>query len=330
LAATVKGFVEFDRRIRVAGVIANRIGSDQHRAWLAESLRSACLPPLIGAVPRGALPELKSRHLGLLTANSRSVPKELIDGLANCCERHLDIQAVLEAARSARSFAVTPSDCPSTVRKVRIGIAQDEAFHFYYCDNLEMMERRGAELAPFSPISDQGLPEALDGMYLGGGYPEEYAEALSSNRSLLEAVRSFAASGRPVYAECGGLMYLARELRTSEGKSYPLTGVLPTAIRMLTRLKSLGYVEVSLTEDSLWGPRGARFRGHEFHYSELAEPFPADSGWRRVYSVERRFGQPNEPEGFQKGRVLASYVHAHFASQPRRIEYFLTQCGDSP
>jgi cobyrinic acid a,c-diamide synthase len=125
-------------------------------------------------------------------------------------------------------------------------------------------------------------------------------------------------------------MYLARELRTSEGKSYPLAGVLPTATRMLTRLKSLGYVEISLTEDSLWGPRAATFRGHEFHYSELAEPFPADSGWHRVYSVRRRFGRPIEPEGFQKGQVLASYVHVHFASQPRRIEDFLTKCGDSP
>jgi cobyrinic acid a,c-diamide synthase len=329
LAATVKGFVEFDPRISIAGVIANRIGSDHHRAWLAESLQDANLPPPVGAVPRGAFPELKSRHLGLLSADRKNIPAELIERLADGCERYLDIQAILEAARSAKPLAVTPSETPSAARKVRIGIPRDEAFHFYYCDNLEMMERHGAELVSFSPISDPTLPESLDGIYLGGGYPEEHAEALSSNHSMLQSVRRFAASGRPVYAECGGLMYLARELKTGEGKSYPLAGVLPTTTRMLPGLKSLGYVEIAMTEDSLWGPRGAKLRGHEFHYSELAEPFPADSGWQRVYSIERRFDRPGEREGFQKGNVLASYVHVHFASQPRRIEYFLHNCGES-
>jgi cobyrinic acid a,c-diamide synthase len=122
-------------------------------------------------------------------------------------------------------------------------------------------------------------------------------------------------------------MYLAQELRTAEGKSYPLVGLLPTATRMLARLRSLGYVEVTLQDNSLWGPRGTTFRGHEFHYSELTEPVAADSGWRSVYSVQQRDGQPPELEGFQKGRILASYVHAHFASRPQLIEHFVANCG---
>ena len=192
-----------------------------------------------------------------------------------------------------------------------------------------MMEHYGAELVPFSPLSNEALPEDLGGLYIGGGYPEEYAEALSSNRSMLEAIRSFSMSDRPLYAECGGLMYLTEELVTKHGQRYSLAGVLPVATRMLTRLKSLGYVEVTLMQDSIWGEPGTKLRGHEFHYSEMAQPFPADSCWKTAYSIRRRSPQPTQVEGFQNGRILASYVHVHFASQPRAIGSFLEKCGEA-
>ncbi|MBM4044576.1 MAG: cobyrinate a,c-diamide synthase [Planctomycetes bacterium] len=350
-AALVKGFVEFeggkgDRYILperpegccaqnvpvpfsgpcVAGVIANQCGSGRHKAWLADSLRSAALPPLVGAVPRQAFPELRSRHLGLVTADCEILPPDVLDRLADACEQHIDLDAVLGIARSVSPLNVSVPAPPRRRPGVRIGVARDRAFHFYYPDNLQALELHGAELVPFSPMADDGLPGGLHGLYLGGGYPEENLEALSANRRMLQAVREFAESGRPVYAECGGLMYLAQEVERTDGTRLPLAGVLPVGVRMLGRLKSLGYVEVALTEDSLWGQRGATLRGHEFHYSELVG---SPAGWRTVYSLRRRRSDAVDAEGFQKGRVLASYVHLHLASRPEAVEWFLRQCEES-
>ncbi|HAU38987.1 MAG TPA: cobyrinic acid a,c-diamide synthase, partial [Phycisphaerales bacterium] len=241
---------------------------------------------------------------------------------------------VVQIARSAKPIVVrTADDPPQPKRKVRIGIAQDLAFHFYYPDNLDSLRRGGAELIPFSPISDSALPENLAGLYVGGGYPEEHAEALASNHPLLQAIRAFAASGRPIYAECGGLMYLAKRLHAVDGRAHCLAGVLPPSVRMLSRLKSLGYVEVTLARDSLWGPRGATFRGHEFHYSEIAEPTDGSLGelrWENIYLAERASSRNSQVQGFQNGNILASYVHGHFASRAESVTHFLSRCEESP
>ena len=207
-----------------------------------------------------------------------------------------------------------------------MGLAFDAAFHFYYPDNLEALERAGCELIHFSPLHDESLPEGLDAIYLGGGYPEEHAETLASNKRMLDSIRSFAASDRPVYAECGGLMYLGQGIERTDGKRFELVGLLPAWTRMLDRLKSLGYVEVTLAEDSLFGKRGANFRGHEFHYSELLEDPSGHDGWRAVYRIARRRVDAVASEGFQSGKVLASYVHAHFASKPELVNYFVSLC----
>jgi cobyrinic acid a,c-diamide synthase len=362
LTATVQGFAHFEPGVRIAGVIANRGGSQRHRELLIESLAAAGTAPLVGMIPKGSLPALPSRHLGLVAADQASLSADSFDQLADACGQHLDVNALVELARSADHNSPLPLGEGQEVRaeedsqslnplisqsldqhrphpnplpkgegtsqqKVRIGIARDEAFHFYYPDNLEEVARAGAEWVPFSPIADAHLPADLDGLYIGGGYPEVFAARLSENAGMLEDVRQFAASGRTIYAECGGLMYLGQTLAALDGVRYPMAGVLPIQTAMLAKLKVLGYAEVTLREDSLWGPRDATFRGHEFHYSEFAEPFAADSGWQRAYSVRLRSGEPVELEGFQKGRVLASYVHGHFASHPRLIESFLANCG---
>ena len=300
-------------------------------------------------------------------ADQSNLSAESFDQLAEVCEQHLDMPTILEMANdSPRPLGEGPGvraeqdsgtsnlqifNSPNLTgphpnplwaptegwsgkgtatalpQKVRLGIAHDEAFHFYYPDNLEALVEAGAELVDFSPISDTRLPADLDGLYFGGGYPEMFAARLAENAEMLSEVRQFAASGRAIYAECGGLMYLGQTLTALAGVRYPMAGVLPIWTAMLGKLKSLGYAEVTLLEDSLWGPRGATFRGHEFHYSEFAEPFPADSGWQKVYSVKQRSNGPAELEGFQKGRILASYVHGHFAAHPRLIESFLGNCG---
>jgi len=343
LAATVKGFVELERCVGICGVIANRSGSETHRAWLAEALLQAGLPPLLGAVPRSALPELKSRHLGLVAANTRDcLPETAMAALAAAVEKHVEVGRILAlaqmgAASPANGTGVPAAEAHEPARdampeknaSVRIGYAKDDAFHFYYPDNLEALARQGAELLAFSPLADRALPAELQGIYLGGGYPEEHAAALSANADMLGALRAFCASGRPVYAECGGLMYLARELTTAAGGRFPMLNVFPASVRMLGACKAIGYAEVTLEHDSLWGRRGSTFRGHEFHYSEMDTPLSAESGWRTVYSVRRRSGRPAGPEGFQKGRVLASYVHGHFASHPTLIAAFLRACRES-
>ncbi|MGZ6291199.1 MAG: cobyrinate a,c-diamide synthase, partial [Syntrophales bacterium] len=201
------------------------------------------------------------------------------------------------------------------------------AFHFYYQDFFDELVMRGCTMHYFSPLADSALPANLDALYIGGGYPEEHAEMLSENREMLAAIREFASSGRPVYGECGGLMYLCRKLEKQNGVAHSMVGLIPASTRMLDRLKSLGYVEVSLNTNSLWGAPGTVLRGHEFHYSELTSNPTEDPTWRAVYSMKRRRTDDGAMEGFQKGRVLASYAHLHLASRPEALKYFIDHCG---
>ena len=329
IAALVKGYAEFDPGLRIAGVVANQSGTERHREWISASLTSASLPPLLGAIPRGAFPNLPSRHLGLVTADRDNLSENILDELADVVNRQTTLEHILDAARRAPTLSVPapPPEIPSPSEAVPIGVARDQAFHFYYQDNLDELTRQGALLVPFSPLTDGHLPSDLKALYFGGGYPEEQAPALSANRPFLEEVRRFAESGRPVYAECGGLMYLTRGIETRDRKQYPLAGLLPAWTRMLDRLKTLGYVEVRLTRDALLGGKGAILRGHEFHYSELLEDPTRDGQWASTYHLMRRRSKSGELEGFQHRQTLASYVHLHWASRPEAVRAFIQHCG---
>jgi len=375
VAALVKGFVEFAPDLCFAGVAANHCGSERHAAWLADSLRAAGLPPLAGAIPRGAFPGLASRHLGLVTADETLLPEAALDTLADALERYVPIETFFPdltgggiafpvfsdaegrkgtAADALRKKAdrrprqevlfpegsegkrdTSPAACPAFeardagagTGRIRIGVARDSAFHFYYQDLFDALASAGCEAVFFSPLSDRRLPERLSGLYLGGGYPEAHAEALAANGEMLAAVRDFVSSGRPLYAECGGLMYLSQGMFSEDGRFHPFLGILPARTRMLAAKKTLGYAEVTLTADSLWGRCGDLFRGHEFHYSELIEDPAADPSWRKVYALRRRRSEAVEREGFQKGSVLASYTHLAYAARPAAIEHFLNRCG---
>lgn len=333
VAALVKGYSEFDSRVSVAGVIANQCGSERHGSWMAESLRACGLPPVVAAIPRGAFPELSSRHLGLVTADNGNLTGDILEALATAFERHGSLDEILHIAGTdtdifghVRSDSETPIDQQLSNQVdstgIRLGVAFDEAFHFYYPDNLESLHAAGFELVKFSPLTDNSLPEPLDALYFGGGYPETHAAVLSGNRTMLESVRRFAHSGKPIYAECGGLMFLAQGIELLDGVKYPMVGVLPEWTRMLPRRRSLGYVEVSFSEDSLFGQVGETLRGHEFHYSELIGDPAANGDWKRVYSLKRRRNDEDAAEGFQCGNILASYVHAHFACRPEAVKRF--------
>ncbi len=328
IAALVHGFCRFDSDIKIKGVLANRCGSERHGKWLAASLDSADLPSLLAAIPRGAFPELPSRHLGLVSANSRNLAQETLSQLGDALEQYGCLDEVLKLAGVA-----TPPGLPIVPEKdagpnlsrsdsLRLGVALDDAFHFYYPDNLEALMSAGFELVHFSPMADKRIPDNLDALYIGGGYPEVHAAELSSNTGMLDSIRAFCKSGRPVYAECGGLMYLAQGIEVQNGTKHRMTGVFPVWSRMLPHRKSLGYVEVTLREDSLFGAAGDRIRGHEFHYSELEEDTLPEVDWNRAYSVTYRRNDRAVLEGFQSGAVLATYVHAHFASKPGAVQRF--------
>lgn len=322
-AAMVKGFTSFEKDITISAVIANRCGSDRHKKWLAESLAAAELPEMIGAIERQAFPELPSRHLGLVTADRDTLKTDVIDKLADICEGNIDIDALIELASKAPQRDVADGQVSNSPGKFRLGIAKDSAFHFYYPDNLEALQRHGCELIEFSLINDTSLPDNLDGLYIGGGYPEEFAESLSANHGMRNSIVEFAGSDKTIYAECGGLMYIGNKLVTNCGKEYPMAGVLDITTKMLDRFKTLGYVQVELLQDSLWGTKGTNIRGHEFHYSEISKDIANETDSHRAYSIKRRSGSKSSMEGFQRGNILASYTHLHFASQPETIEHFI-------
>ncbi|MCL1979500.1 MAG: cobyrinate a,c-diamide synthase, partial [Proteobacteria bacterium] len=202
---------------------------------------------------------------------------------------------------------------------VRIGLARDAAFCFYYEDNLDLLRAAGAELVPFSPLADSGLPPELDGLYLGGGYPELHGRRLSDNRAMLDQVRDFAESGRPVYGECGGFMYLCGSITDLNNQKFPLAGVYPFAARMQTRLRSLGYRQPKIVRDCLLGPAGTVLHGHEFHYSTIEtgiDPVPA------AYELEA-----GRPDGFlAQPATLAGYVHLHWGRTPEVAARLVAAC----
>ena len=323
IAAVAHGFASFDRDLELAAMICNRVGSRGHLDLLRKALAD---PPIVGGLPEEASLRFPERHLGLVRADERSVPEALLAELGARFAEWCELDRILEIARRAAALPAESSEERSTAgagRRCRIGLAFDEAFHFYYEDNLRRLEELGAELVRFSPVHDRSLP-AVDGLYIGGGYPEVHAAALSRNRSMLEDVRKLAAAGRPIYAECGGLMYLAASIRTLDEHVHPMVGLIPRDVVMRDRLQALGYVEIETQERSLLGPAGLRFRGHEFRYSELQGASP---DLDRVFSVRRRRGDPVFREGYRCRSVLASYVHAHWASNPLAAEGFVEACA---
>ncbi len=323
VAAMVKGYAEFSDRINIAGVIANYCGSHRHSEWLNESLMGFGLPPLIAALPRGAFPTLPSRHLGLITATDTNITEDTLQTFGATFEKFGQVDAILKIANQAgRLQSVEPVVTAVPQSKLRLGYAFDEAFHFYYQDNFDAFRSRGFELIPFSPIHDKSLPADLDCLYFGGGYPELHAAELSENLGMLNSIRDLAKSGAFIYVECGGLMYISRGIETTNGEFYPMTGLLPAGTRMLEKRKMLGYVEAKCLADSFFGPKDAVLRGHEFHYSELLDNPLDDQDWKSVYSLQYRRSKKAIPEGYQRGNILASYVHVHFASKPEAINHF--------
>jgi cobyrinic acid a,c-diamide synthase len=304
-AAMVHGYATFDPNVNVAGVIVNRVGSATHERMLREALGPLGIP-VLGGLRRNAAISTPDRHLGLVpAAERRKEARKSIDALGTVVARSLDLDAVMRLASSAGSLSAESwsPEAPEEERTpgVRVTVAAGPSFSFLYEENVEILEGAGVEVIPFDPTTDEELPDGTDALYLGGGFPETHADALSGNEPMRESVARFATEGRPVVAECGGLLYLAREL---DGK--PMCGVLAASARMTDRL-TLGYREARAPHDSTLVGENASVRGHEFHYS-VVEP---GVGERPAWDLAGR-----GPEGFVSGGVHASYLHTHWAATP--------------
>jgi len=245
-AAVVFGFEQFDPAMKLAAVIANRVGGETHARWIREAVAARCRARVVGAIPHDEHVALAERHLGLVSAGEGGLTVEKRQRLADLIERTVDLDDLLSlAAPLPVPDPAAPSPGLRRSPRTRIGIAHDAAFCFYYRDNLALLEAAGAELVYWSPLKDTVLP-AVDGLYFGGGYPELYGATLAANRAMLTAVRSLASEGRPIYAECGGLMYLADAIEDLDGATHGMVGLLPATVRMRPRRLSLGYTEVTL------------------------------------------------------------------------------------
>ena len=332
-AALVQGFARFDPQVQLAGVIFNNVGSANHARILREAM-AASQPEVkvLGCIPRDEQLRIPSRHLGLVTAEENPLSEEFLNSLATVIGEQLDLDGLLSLGGQVYTFNNTIVECVD-LTTVKVAVARDAAFCFVYEDNLRRLREAGAEIVEFSPLNDPHLPQGIAGIYLPGGYPELFAETLSANQSIIGEIRAAIESGMPVYAECGGFIYLSRGVsgQASPGNSIltdcqdliPLVGIFPVSTRMLPRRKALGYREVELIGDTILGPRGTIARGHEFHYSEM-EKMP--QAVERLYQV-RKNGSILGAEGYRYQNCLASYLHLHFGSCPEIAGAFVKNCA---
>lgn len=322
VAAEVLGYQQFDPSLPIAGVILNGVGGPRHLEFCQPQIEETTGLPVLGYLPRREELVQPERHLGLVPTVEGTVVQEWYDTLIAQVEETIDLERILGIAGSASTAAGEPQVYPREPqpRRARIAIAQDKAFSFYYQDSLDLLQAWGAELVPFSPLTDEALPEGVGGIYIGGGFPEMFARELSENRPMLNSFRQALALNVPVYAECGGLMFLGRSLSDLDGTEYPMLGAIPVITSMNNRRLTLGYREVEACENTPLLKRGERVRGHEFHWSVLTEQ-PAQE--QAVYRV---VDQENRLEGFRVGSVWASYIHIHLGSSPGLARRFVETC----
>ncbi len=321
-AALVKGFAEFDPELDMMGVVANNVASDRHLAYLRQAMADSEVP-LIGGIPRNTAVEIPDRHLGLYTADDHALSGESVERLAELVENHMDLAALVDQLPHVKSPESPKRPLPEP--DIRIGVARDNAFCFYYADNLDMLRQQGAEIVFFSPMQDTAPPCRVHGLYFGGGYPELFAERLAGNQSMLSAICDMHAAGMPIYGECGGFMYLCAGLTAKTGESYDMAGIFPYVSRMQERLAALGYREIRLIENTPIGSVGTTVRGHEFHYSQLM-PLSEQADGVSVYGSTDKSGADRGCRGWLTKRCLGSYVHLHFKSNPAVPAHFAEAC----
>jgi cobyrinic acid a,c-diamide synthase len=330
-AAVVKGFVEFDPEVNIAGVIINNVMSDNHFELIKAAINRYCPNvPVFGYMKFDKELELPSRQLGLVPDEEVDSVDKKIEGLAKIVSENVDLDAILKLANSDKlnyqgKFAQEISKL--TPKNISIGIAKDDAFNFYYRDNLELLESLGVKLIPFSPVSDADLPD-VDSLWFGGGYPEEKSAELAKNQSMKQQIRDFSAAGKPIFAECGGLMYLGKDLINEDGSIHEMVGIFNGSSRMTKRLRKFGYCQAVPDQDCFIGTQGSKIFGHEFHHSTFEANAP--DSLKTILTMEKyRDGQlaSSWTGGYQINQTFASYLHIHFYQSPELAKQIFKSMG---
>lgn len=307
IAPLLHGYATFSSDVRIAGVIFNQVGGERHEGKLRQAVEHYTDIPVIGSVGHDPALEIDERHLGLMPSNEHRQSQKIIRKISDAVSHSVDLDALLRVAATAPALAAGKKRRPRVSPDIRIGIPRDAAFGFYYTGDLDALQRAGAELIFFDTLSDRRLP-MVDGLFIGGGFPESSMQALEANGSMRRQIAEFIENGNPVYAECGGLMYLCRSLSWN-GKICHMVGIIPADVEMAPRPQGRGYVRVEETDEHPWphaGKQGADIPAHEFHYSRLeniAEPL------NFAYRVRRGFGVDGHNDGIVYKNTLASYTH---------------------
>lgn len=326
-AAMVKGYQALSGQVNIVGVIANKVGSEGHFHLIKAAVEAECKIPVIGYMTRDSEFEMPERHLGLVPSIERGELNDFFCALGERVATTVDVGRLYELSEKALELPkqnVSSLFTTYTNKKVRIAVAYDPAFHFYYEENLELLQKRGAELIFFSPLENEVVPLDVDGLYLGGGFPEEFAPKLSSNANSMDSVyHAVVKRGIPTFAECGGYMYLCKELVTAGGDSYPMVGVIPGIVQMQTRLAALGYREVKGMNRNFLLKEGEVAKGHEFHYST----FHHQTDLPAAFETKGMRGKGTD--GYISKNLVAGYTHIHFGSNPRIVDNWIQRCQEA-
>lgn len=324
VAALVLGCLQFDKRVDIQGVVLNQIATQRQRRLITEAVEHYTDLPVLGSVPRLKRDIFPMRHLGMIPHQEYVGSNQALDYLANLIEEHVDlarVEQIMSSAPDSGCAASVYAD-PGNKERVRIGVLQDAAFQFYYSENFEALERCGAELIYINALSDRSLPE-LDGLYIGGGFPETSAKDLAANGSFRKAVKDAAEAGLPIYAECGGLIYLGRSIIIGD-EEYPLADVFPVRFGMSEKPQAHGYSIFTVESENSFYPLGLEVKGHEFRYSTVLDWQGSED--QLVLKMKRGKGFMNGRDGLVKKNVFALYTHVHADGTPEWAEGFIGRC----
>jgi cobyrinic acid a,c-diamide synthase len=309
IAAVALGFAKFDAGIKIAGLILNNVAGEKHAKYCIDAIKQKVKVPVLGVIKRNKEIALQERHLGLVpTHERRELEKKIID-VAKYMEEQIDVDKAVSIAEKAPKLCIKSNVIRKTI-KTTIAVALDESFNFYYADNFDTLRSLGAELKFFSPVNDTAIPDA-DGIFLGGGFPEVLADKLERNSGMLRSIKNAASDDMPIYAECGGLMYLTKSITEFDGKKHSMVQVFDAETVMDKKL-TLNYTEAKITDPCLIANAGKTIRGHEFHYSKI-DNIKKDS--RFAYKLSKGKGINDNMDGCMEYNTLASYMHLHFANR---------------
>jgi cobyrinic acid a,c-diamide synthase len=320
MAAMVLGCQRFDPEVEIRGLILNRVAGDRHAAVVRRSVEDHCGISVLGTVPRMADIPFSERHLGLIPPQEHELIRQALQQAADIAGNYLDIDGLIQVAQSAPPWEdlsvpdVLPAGEPA--EPVTIGVIRDRAFQFYYPENIEALASAGARVIDVSAISEEKLP-SVDALYIGGGFPETQAGLLADNEAFRRSLRDAAEQGLPIYAECGGLMFLGESLTVGD-KHYPMVGFLPISFGMEKRPQGHGYTVLHVEEDNPFYPLGTEIKGHEFHYSRILSR-KEDEG-HLAFRVKRGIGMDGKRDGLCRKNVLATFTHVHALGTPEWAE----------